>query len=344
MEKRQYDHRIRQGKSRFACTSPEKGKRTECCKKLQAITISEVRSTQESKEKTALQAKKQWSDPDKKSEIISAMKEGMAASEAYANRGIKVSATKKLNPQKYSDAMKKAWDTRGRPEWHIVNFKCGTCAKDMRWNLPPAKYERFMSIDIHFCSLPCQYLKWRGKFRSPLETRNCLLCSKEITRLKSYFDARSNYRGFYCSQNHQKQFIKQYGLPDSALQKIKEFRATQVFAEKPNKKEQLLMPIISKFGFRYCGNNTYKIEDLNPDFINDEYKIVLEHMGCWWHRCPACYPGRESELARTAVMSYRKSIFESAGYSAVFVWEHELDSVNWQENLILKLEQAMLVA
>ena len=56
METRQYHHRLRKGKIRFAC-SPE------CKRKLQSITIREIRSTGTSRAKTIAQNNKRWSDP-----------------------------------------------------------------------------------------------------------------------------------------------------------------------------------------------------------------------------------------------------------------------------------------
>ena len=51
-----YHNRLRKGKDRFACSM-------ECKKKLQAITIKEVRSTLESRAKTVAQLNQRWSDP-----------------------------------------------------------------------------------------------------------------------------------------------------------------------------------------------------------------------------------------------------------------------------------------
>lgn len=55
--------RLRDGKNRFACPSSVKGKRSDCCKALQAITIKEIRSTPESKAKTRLQMLERWKTP-----------------------------------------------------------------------------------------------------------------------------------------------------------------------------------------------------------------------------------------------------------------------------------------
>lgn len=51
-----YHYHLDQGKTRFACSK-------ECTRKLQSITIREIRSTPESRVKTVVQNNKRWSDP-----------------------------------------------------------------------------------------------------------------------------------------------------------------------------------------------------------------------------------------------------------------------------------------
>jgi len=58
-----YKHRLKKGKTRFSCPSGIKGKRSDCQKKLQSLTIKEIRSTPESRQKTIRQLEERWSDP-----------------------------------------------------------------------------------------------------------------------------------------------------------------------------------------------------------------------------------------------------------------------------------------
>src|ERR1700676_5488293 len=64
MDTKQYEHRLRLGKNRFACPSLEKGKRSDCVKKLMSLTIGEVRHSEESKAKTAAKMRAYWADPE----------------------------------------------------------------------------------------------------------------------------------------------------------------------------------------------------------------------------------------------------------------------------------------
>jgi G:T-mismatch repair DNA endonuclease (very short patch repair protein) len=63
VETKWYHYRIRKGKSRFACQSGSSRGRSDCCKKLQSLTIKEIRSSPESRAKTSDQMKKRWRDP-----------------------------------------------------------------------------------------------------------------------------------------------------------------------------------------------------------------------------------------------------------------------------------------
>lgn len=70
-----YHYRIRGGHNRFACPSGVPGKRSDCVKKLQSITIKEKRSTVESRSKTVAQLVRRWSDPEKRARYGAIMKD-----------------------------------------------------------------------------------------------------------------------------------------------------------------------------------------------------------------------------------------------------------------------------
>ena len=333
-----YDARVKKGKLLFACPTKEKGKASACRRELQALTIAEVRSTPESKAKTSAQMKAIWADPISRDKINTALQAGMAASDDYMiHRGAKIAAAAALTPELNSARMRRAWDTRGRPEWHSGSFVCGNpgCGILVEYHLPPAHYARFLSRQNHFCGDRCQ-----GVFYAPADaemaTRNCLLCSADIIRPAAYFKYYENkFRGFYCSAAHQRKFLSLYGLPESAIAKIREFRSTQTFAEKPNKPERAMLEVLSELGFRFVGNNAVRIGSLNPDFINDETRTVAEHYGCWWHFCPQCHPGREEVGQRTARFGYRDAAFHAAGYKHVWLWGHEIEDnpLGWKDVL-----------
>ena len=74
MDTRWHQHRLAKGKIRFSCQSGIKGKRSDCCKKLQALTIKEVRGTKESRAKTSAQMTQHWSDPKTRAKYGAQMK------------------------------------------------------------------------------------------------------------------------------------------------------------------------------------------------------------------------------------------------------------------------------
>ena len=341
MEARFYRYRMKKAGARFACPPADGQKTSDCKRQLQSSSIRKVRGSEESRAKTSAQAKAQWADPKKKAGILSAMKDGMASSEAYATRGARVSATKMANPEACSEAMKRAWDTRGRTEWKRMEFDCAKCGEHVAWELSPSRTKRFRASQHHYCSRMCQATRDEGRAVAEMDTRGCMLCSAEIIRPKAYFAANPDCRGFYCCAAHQRRFISLYGLPAAAIQKIKEFRSTQVFAEKPNKKEQIIIPIVEPLGFQYCGNNSFSVNGLNPDFVNEQKRIVLLHNGCWWHRCPKCYPGRELEIRLSARESFQTRHYSFAGYKTIIIWEHELSDLSLQSNLLSRISAVL---
>ena len=74
IETRWYHYRLRKGKDRFSCPSGVKGQRSVCCKKLQSLTIKEVRSTLESRAKTTEQITERWKNPAIRKSFATAMK------------------------------------------------------------------------------------------------------------------------------------------------------------------------------------------------------------------------------------------------------------------------------
>ena len=74
VETKWYHYRLRNGKNRFACPSRVKGQRSVCCKKLQSLTIKEVRSALESRAKTTEQITERWKDPAIRESFTAAMK------------------------------------------------------------------------------------------------------------------------------------------------------------------------------------------------------------------------------------------------------------------------------
>jgi G:T-mismatch repair DNA endonuclease (very short patch repair protein) len=86
----------------------------------------------------------------------------------------------------------------------------------------------------------------------------------------------------------------------------------------PNRPECRIIELNKKYdlGFEYVGNGKLIIGGFNPDFVNQERRIVLEVYGDYWHNRPDWHKRDERRIAA----------FSDAGYSTIIIWEHEIVS------------------
>ena len=95
--------------------------------------------------------------------------------------------------------------------------------------------------------------------------------------------------------------------------------------ESPNKQEKILMEILPDY-FRFVGDFSFWIDGKNPDFINEEKKLVVEFFGDYWHgeefRKTKNDPSTNEEHERQRIEHFEKN-----GYRCLVIWEHELKDV-----------------
>ena len=89
---------------------------------------------------------------------------------------------------------------------------------------------------------------------------------------------------------------------------------------KPNRPEKILIGILSGFNFKYVGNYKVWIGGKNPDFLNEDEKLIIEHFG-WRHTKEATgIPDKLHENDRIVH-------FENYGYRSLIIWEYELKNL-----------------
>jgi G:T-mismatch repair DNA endonuclease (very short patch repair protein) len=97
---------------------------------------------------------------------------------------------------------------------------------------------------------------------------------------------------------------------------------------RPTEPERKLIEIIARHNlpFKYTGDGSFIIGNLNPDFVNvDGGKVALDVFGDYWHTLKAkmeCY-NEEG----------RKRIFAEYGWELVVIWEREINCLSEQEIL-----------
>jgi len=97
---------------------------------------------------------------------------------------------------------------------------------------------------------------------------------------------------------------------------------------RPNEPEKKVIRILKSLSsnIKYVGDGTYWISGMNPDFVNEENKQIIEVFGCYWHCCKKCrYPNKDRQRQND---SSRISKFKALGYSVFVIWEHDLKERN----------------
>jgi len=95
------------------------------------------------------------------------------------------------------------------------------------------------------------------------------------------------------------------------------------YRRKPNLIEELLTGLINwaELPFKYVGDGEVWLGNRNPDFINiNGRKQVIELFGDYWH-------------PETDVLD-RTSHYNVYGFSTLVIWEHELNSISSQLDVV----------
>lgn len=116
---------------------------------------------------------------------------------------------------------------------------------------------------------------------------------------------------------------------EEARRKIREKRKLQQIPTSRTKPELKFIEICEKYNlpFRYTGDGSFWIENVNPDFVEcNGKKIAVEVFGDYWHSRPEKI--REDELKERTLAKY--------GWKRIIIWQHELDSLP-EETIIDKI-------
>lgn len=101
----------------------------------------------------------------------------------------------------------------------------------------------------------------------------------------------------------------------ASLTEIKERGRRMAYNRRPTSIEIRLMNIINEntLPYRYVGNGTLWINNMNPDFIHKEKNLVVEVLGNHWHN------KEETEK--------RRGRFIKSGFRLIEIWESELKTL-----------------
>lgn len=92
-----------------------------------------------------------------------------------------------------------------------------------------------------------------------------------------------------------------------------------------------MMNLIEEYGlpYRYTGDGSFWIDNVNPDFVNTNgCKICIEVWGDYWHSLDE---EQEKDCKRLETIG-------SFGWQRIVVWAHELDEMPGPE-IVMRIRQ-----
>jgi len=186
-----------------------------------------------------------------------------------------------------------------------ITVFCANCGK--KFEKKPSQLRKH-----NFCSTLCCN-KWKlGKPSPSKGIRRSLETRKKISEMR-----KGRFTG---AKNH---MFGKHHTPE-AREKCRQARMKQEFG-KPTLPEVRFIGMRFKYRlpYTYVGNGKIWINHLNPDFIHDTKKIVLEIFGSYWHD-----KSINSHVDLQNTEDWRREQYAQAGYELIVIWDKELTKEN----------------
>jgi very-short-patch-repair endonuclease/ribosomal protein S14 len=205
------------------------------------------------------------------------------------------------------------------PNYKRIKRRCLNCG---------VAFEVRPSDGKKFCSKAC-FNEFLGRVRSgnqnpnwkPKVIKRCEICGRKF---QSY---PSNTKRRFCSLRCWLEWLRNVRKisPDNRRKMLSSLM------KRPTRPERKLMEIIRKnnLTLKYVGNGECIIGGLNPDFIDEKHKLIVEVFGRYWHS--------PQNSRKTQWETVRRAIFRKFGYKMCVIWEDEVDN---ERSVLQKLASA----
>ena len=160
-----------------------------------------------------------------------------------------------------------------------------------------------------------------------------------------------------CSIRHVSYMLKHFGIPkrgggyrrghipwnngkhhtEETRRKMRKARKHQISQTHHTKPERIFEAICKKHNlpFKYTGDGTFWIGNLNPDFVEcNEKKIAVEVFGGYWHS-----PLLNPRLKESRTLSYRKKLLKKYGWTLNVFWDTDLLREDAEAFVLSKLKK-----
>lgn len=119
---------------------------------------------------------------------------------------------------------------------------------------------------------------------------------------------------------------------EGTKQKLRKARKCQVVPTHHTKPELMFESVCKKYNlpFKYTGDGTFWIHNINPDFIEcNGKKIAIEIFGEYFHS-----PLFNYNLKENRTLPYRKKILKRYGWNLIVFWQTDLDRVDAEQYIL----------
>jgi len=128
-----------------------------------------------------------------------------------------------------------------------------------------------------------------------------------------------------------------FGRKHSEESKLKLRNARKNMPRKYTKPELIFIDICTKYNlpFKYTGNGSLWIENINPDFVEcNGKKLAVEIFGDYWHS-----PLLNPTLKQCRTLPYRKNVLKQYGWELIVFWESDLIRKDANDFVMYKLKE-----
>jgi len=172
-------------------------------------------------------------------------------------------------------------------------------------------------------------LKQKENWNNPNHLFNSKTFRNKLSNIHKeiWKDLESNYNSEQRSDKISKT-IKHLYTTEDFLKKYQ--NGLKVYKNKLESKFETILKKLNIFSFKFVGDRSFWINGRNPDFINEDQKMVIEIFGDYWH-------GNE----RTGINNSdheldRINHYKMNGYKSIIIWEHEINNIDELSSKILE--------
>ena len=125
--------------------------------------------------------------------------------------------------------------------------------------------------------------------------------------------------------------------PEETKRKMRETRKHQKFPKSKTKPELVFLALCEKHSlpFKFTGDGSFWIENLNPDFVDcNGKKIAVEIFGDYWHS-----PLLNPKVRYNRTLKGREEILKKYGWKLIVFWGIDLKRADYEQFVLQKLEK-----